>query len=95
MIAQRKPNLDKGFEELHAATPDTAWKAAFLTFDTSNKCSQQASKPRQRWFLPTFDRLKRCLDGPRRVFAGVFALRFALRFALFDGLLPMPGASFA
>jgi hypothetical protein len=64
MIAQRKPNLDKGFEELHPATPDTAWKAAFLPLRASNRCNQDRSKPRQRWFLPTFGTAGRALEGP-------------------------------
>jgi hypothetical protein len=63
MIAQRKPNLDKGFEELHPAMPDTAWKAAFSASRASNGRYPRRSKPRQRWFLPTFEPPGTALEG--------------------------------
>jgi hypothetical protein len=41
MIAQRKPNLDKGFEELHGSLPRPVRKLPFLLFLESKQPPNQ------------------------------------------------------
>jgi hypothetical protein len=41
MIAQRKPNLDKGFEEIQAGWPQPAVKLPFLLFLESKRPPNQ------------------------------------------------------
>jgi hypothetical protein len=45
MIAQRKPFLDKGFEELHSARPDPAW-------NPGNCVSIAPDCRREQWLKP-------------------------------------------
>jgi hypothetical protein len=54
MIAQRKPNQDKGFEELHGCGADKATKLPFLLPATFNRGLKPSPDGAWRWYLPTF-----------------------------------------
>ena len=54
MIAQRKPNQDKGFEDLSGSGADIARKLQFLRSATSNRGLKPSMDGAWRWFLPTF-----------------------------------------
>jgi hypothetical protein len=53
MIAQRKPNQDKGFEDFHGSGADIARKLQFVPFATSNRGLKPSMDGAWRWFLPT------------------------------------------
>jgi hypothetical protein len=53
MIAQRKPNQDKGFEDFHGSQADIARKLQFLPFAIANRGLKPSVDGAWRWFLPT------------------------------------------
>jgi hypothetical protein len=54
MIAQRKPNQDKGFEDLRGSGVDNTRKSQLLCVATSNSGLKPSMDGAWRWFLPTF-----------------------------------------
>jgi hypothetical protein len=54
MIAQRKPNQDKGFEELRGSGVEIPGKSQFLPSATFNRGLKPNMDGAWRWFLPTF-----------------------------------------
>jgi hypothetical protein len=66
MIAQRKPNQDKGFEDLSGSGAEIEGKPFFFLFTDLNRGLKPSVDGAWRWFLPT----------PQRVF---FAARRVAR----------------
>jgi hypothetical protein len=72
MIAQRKPNLDKGFEELHLAMPDPAWNPGNCVSIASVYGLKRWLKPALALVFANVSRRRDALKAPPQGYPGGF-----------------------